>query len=66
MEMKIAESETPFEPLGRSKHEAHMVYELVGMEQRHFYFQSGPLVVWLAADPLMSDRALEDVLEVYR
>ncbi len=66
MENKIAESSGPFEPLGKSNHDGHTVYELFGMGQRHFYYQSGSLVIWLAADPLLADQALEDMLEFYR
>lgn len=66
MEDKIAGSSTPFQPTGNSNHEGHKVYELVGMGQRHFYFQAGSLVIWLAADPPLADQALEDVLEFYR
>ncbi len=66
MENKIAESSGPCEPLGKSNHDGHTVYELFGMGQRHFYYQSGSLVIWLAADPLLADQALEDMLEFYR
>lgn len=66
MEDKIAASSTPFQPTGNSNREGHTVYELVGMGQRHFYFQAGSLVIWLAADPPLADEALEDVLEFYR
>jgi hypothetical protein len=66
MASKIAESSTPFQPTGDSNHEGQTVYELVGMGQRHFYFQAGSLVIWLAADPPLADQAITDVLEFYR
>jgi hypothetical protein len=41
------------------------IYVLDGMGQRHFYYQSDRLVIWLAADPEMAEQALDQVLEVY-
>jgi hypothetical protein len=35
------------------------------MGQRHFYFQSGSLVVWLAADDTLAEPALEQVAAFY-
>ncbi len=65
MRDKIAEGRSPFTPLGTRQAAGREVYELEGMGQRHFYFQSGPVVVWLAADAALADAALADALAFY-
>jgi len=66
MEKKIAEGRSPFTPMGTREVSGRTVYELTGMGQRHFYFQAGSLVVWLAADETFAEQALGDVLTFYR
>jgi hypothetical protein len=41
------------------------LYELTGMGQRHYYFQSNNLVVWLAADDPIAETALAGALNFY-
>ena len=65
MEKKIAEGRTPFTPMGTREVSGRTVYELAGMGQRHFYFQAGRLVVWLAADEALAEKALGEVLRFY-
>lgn len=65
MEKKISEGRSPFTPLGTREMNGHTVYELTGMGQRHFYFQSGRLVVWLAADQSIAEQALGEVTQFY-
>jgi len=65
MRDKIAEGNSPFLPLGERQVGQRTIYELGGMGQRHFYFQSSSLVVWLAANPEVADQALRDALGVY-
>ncbi len=65
MRDKIAEGRSPFEPLGTRQVEARTIYELDGLGQKHFYFQSNDLVIWLAVDPAIASRALSQMLEVY-
>jgi hypothetical protein len=65
MRDKIARSETPFTPLAEREQGGRTVYELQGMGQRHFYFRSNDLVVWLAVDEVISDAALNQVLDFY-
>lgn len=62
---KIAEGRSPFTPMGVRQVNGRAVYELVGMGQRHFYFQSGTLVVWLAATEEVAEKALEAALAYY-
>jgi hypothetical protein len=64
---KILKGRSPFTPTGTHDVDGRTVYELVGMGQQHFYFQSGSLVVWLTApmDEALAEKALEDVLQFY-
>ena len=36
-----------------------------GVGQRHFYFQAGKRVVWLAANRRFADAALDEALKFY-
>lgn len=65
MEVSIAEGRSPFTPNGVRVFDGHAVYDLTGLGQRHFYFQSGDLVIWLAADEGIADRALKETLQFY-
>jgi len=65
MRDKIAEDNSPFTPTSKSKIGERTIYELEGMGQRHFYFQSKNLIIWLAADPSIADAAIEQILEAY-
>ena len=65
MEQKIAEGNSPFTPKEEIRAGNHKVYALEGMGQRHYYFQSQNLVVWLAVSPALADKALQQILEVY-
>jgi hypothetical protein len=65
MQVKIAEGNSPFIPMDVIKDRNRNVYALEGMGQRHYYFQSHNLVVWLAVNPSFADKALQQILEVY-
>ncbi len=65
MDQTIAESYSPFLPIGEINRAGRRIYELDGMGQRHFYFQAGNLVVWIAADPALADDVLQETLEFY-
>ena len=65
MQKRIAEGNSPFTPINEIKQRNRKVYALEGMGQRHYYFQSQNLVIWLAADPALADEALQQILEVY-
>ena len=65
MQLKIAEGNSPFTPIDDIDSRNRKVYALEGMGQRHYYFQSQNLVIWLAANPAFANTALQQILEVY-
>lgn len=65
MRNRIAEGGSPFTPMGERKDGNKLIYELEGTGQVHFYFQSGKLLVWMAANPELAEEALEEVLAFY-
>jgi hypothetical protein len=65
MQQKIAEGNSPFTPIDEIDSRNRKIYALEGMGQRHYYFQSQNLVIWLAANPAFADKALQQILEVY-
>ena len=65
MQAKIAEGNSPFTPVTSFTDNDRVVYALEGMGQKHYYFQSDNLVIWLAADPSVANDALQQTLEVY-
>ena len=65
MQQSIAEGNSPFTLIDEIDSRNRKVYALEGMGQRHYYFQSQNLVLWLAANPAFADKALQQILEVY-
>ena len=65
MRDKIAESNSPFTPIAEREINQRTIYELDGLGQRHNYFRSDVLVVWLAADETLAEEALDQVLFFY-
>ena len=65
MRDKIAEGNSPFTPTGERRQDTRVIYELAGMGQKHFYFQSNDRAIWLAADPEIAGQALQSTLEFY-
>jgi hypothetical protein len=65
MQARIAEGNSPFTPLEPYQQNGRTVFVLDGMGQKHYYFQSKSLVVWLAADPALADQSIQQALEVY-
>ncbi|NOZ00187.1 MAG: hypothetical protein GXP40_13460 [Chloroflexi bacterium] len=61
----IAAGRSPFTSTGVHDADGRAVYGLTGLGQRHFYFQSGRLVVWLSADEEIAEQALEEALKFY-
>jgi hypothetical protein len=64
MQEKIAEGNSPFKPVNEINDRNRKIYALEGMGQKHYYFQSENLVIWLAVDPAFADEALQQILEV--
>ena len=65
MVMRIAEGNSPYTPIGESTDRNRTIFALEGHEQKHFYFQSGNLVVWLAANTEIAENALTETLVFY-
>ncbi len=65
MELRIAEGNSPFTPLGARDGGDRMIYELDGLGQKHFYYQSGKLLIWLAANHNIAEQALAETLMFY-
>ena len=65
MREKIDLGRSPFKSLGENLDGARVVYLLEGLGQRHYYFQSGNLLVWLAADRGLAEEALAEALDFY-
>ncbi len=65
MRDKIAAGRSPFEPIGARQVGSRPIYELSGLGQQHFYFQSNDLVIWLAVDQALAGQVLPPTLEVY-
>lgn len=65
MHDRIAEGRSPFAEVGTLQDRGRAVYVLEGMGQKHYYFQSKNLVIWLAAEPAIADRSLQEILEAY-
>jgi hypothetical protein len=63
---RIAEGGSPFRLMGRRQLGTNTAHELNGLGQRHFYFQAGSLVVWLAAEERLAEAALAEVAAFYR
>jgi len=65
MQEKITQGNSPFTPLEQFNHGNRTIYALEGMGQKHYYFQSKNLVIWLAVSPALAGQALQQTLEVY-
>ena len=65
MRDKIAEGNSPFTPIAERNINGRMVYELDGLGQKHYYYQSGDLIVWLAANEEEAEQALAESLAFY-
>lgn len=65
MREKIAEGNSPFTPITEIKDKNRIIYVLEDMGQRHYYFQSKNLVIWLAADAAVADAAIQQILEAF-
>lgn len=65
MRDKIAAVDSPFTPRTEREIEQRRVFELVGLGQKHFYFRSGELIIWLAVDESLAEEALAQALNYY-
>ena len=65
MQAKIAKGNSPFTPLSQANEKNRSIYFLEGMGQKHFYFQSKNLVVWVAVEPALAEAVIQQILEAY-
>ena len=65
MQERIADGNSPFTPLTQTNNNNRSLYVLDGMGQKHFYFQSKNLVIWVAVEPALADTVIQQTLEVY-
>lgn len=65
MTEKIFQGNSPFSFIGQRQIRGRSIEGLEGMDQKHFYFQSGKLVIWLAANSDLAEKALDEVLYFY-
>lgn len=65
MTRKIEAGGSPFTTPEEISVDGYPVYRLEGMGQLHFYYVSGDLLIWLAADRPLAEQALSEVLDFY-
>ncbi len=65
MRARIAEGNSPFTEIGERRQGERSIYELAGLGQRHFYFQSRHLVIWLGCDAELVETVLAQALIFY-
>jgi hypothetical protein len=66
MKDRISEGRSPFTALGSFDVEGSEIFELEGMGQSHFYWQSGNQVIWLSTDEHLAGPALQESVEYFR
>ena len=66
MNARISQGDSPFTPLGELELDGFTVFALDGMGQAHYYWQSGKLVLWLAADVPVAQQAILNSVEFYK
>jgi hypothetical protein len=65
MHDKIAQGRSPFTPTSQISDNGRTIYALEGMGQKHYYFQSRNLVIWLAVEADIADTAIQQLQEFY-
>jgi len=65
MHRRIAEGRSPFTEVDTFHDRGRTVYVLTGMGQKHYYFRSKNLVIWLASEPAVANEAIGQILEEY-
>lgn len=65
MRDKIAEGRSPFTPVAEISDNGRTIYALEGMGQKHYYFQSENLVIWLAVEADLAETAIQQLQEFY-
>jgi hypothetical protein len=65
MDEKIRNVQSPFTPIAQRQENNRNIFELDGLGQKHYYFQSGKLVIWVAAQTDIADIVLDQILDFY-
>jgi hypothetical protein len=66
MVARIAEGDSPFTDEGAMDIGGVTLYALTGLGQHHFYWQSGNLVLWVAADDDIASDVLHEAMAYYK
>jgi len=66
MNRRIGAGNGPFTNLQQLQFDGQTVFTVVGQGQRHYYYQRGKLVIWLAAPGGGEERFLKDALKLIR
>jgi hypothetical protein len=66
MKDHIAAGNSPFIELGDFNLDGLNIYALDGMGQAHYYWQSGKLVLWLAADVSVAQQSIIECVDFYK
>ncbi len=66
MTARIKEGNSPFSLPVDLQIDGRQVFALDGLGQKHYYFRSGSLLIWLAADEDIAKQALHETLAFYR
>jgi hypothetical protein len=61
-----ANAEGQFFHLKAREQDGVALYSALGLGQIHYFYRSGPLIVWLAADPSVAQAALADTVRLVR
>ncbi|HBH04102.1 MAG: hypothetical protein A2W08_15745 [Candidatus Rokubacteria bacterium RBG_16_73_20] len=59
-------AEGQFTHLKARQQDGLTVYSALGLGQVHYFYRSGPAIVWLAADPIVARPALDETLRRVR
>jgi hypothetical protein len=66
MEQSIAQGNNPtFTPVGVYNFGGRPLFQVDGLNQWNFYFQSGAKVVWLSADQDIAEQAVTELMQFY-
>ena len=66
MKARITEGDSPFVESGNIELNGVVVYVVEGMGQKQYYWQAGKLVLWLAADNSIAQKAIAECVAFYK
>jgi hypothetical protein len=65
MRTRINAVDSPFTQVALRPRQAGPITELEGTGQRHYFYASGSIVIWLGAEPALAEQALVNLREMY-